>query len=156
MISICDDFGFKKLIASNEGTSTPSDRHLALDTTRHSLASVCESRNHCSAPALAVAFWVPSTCLVLQPNCSGMPAANVKSLNLPAKSAESLIRLVYTIAVWSGRTSFSGSGFSNTLYSPIMRAKSVRLMSPASVVASVSFCNGLTPHSSLTPKTMTL
>ena len=155
MISISDDLGFRKAIASREGTSTPSDRHLALDTTRHSSESPAESLNHCKASSLLVAFCVPSTCLASQPNRVSCPEPSTRFSNFSAKNFESLIRLVYAIAVWSGRAPLSGSGFSSMRYSPNIRAASVRLMSPASVVASTSFCSALPPYCSATPSTIT-
>ena len=58
MMSTWEDLGFMKATASSDGTSTPSERHLALESTRHPSPP---SRSHCSALARRDAFWVPST-----------------------------------------------------------------------------------------------
>ena len=155
MMSISDDLGLRNTTASSAGTSTPSDRHLAFATTLHSLESRTESRSHCMAPSRSVEFCVLSTCLESQAN-SASPIDTISSfLKLLANRLESDILLVYAMAVWSRSTPLSGSGRSSTRYSPAMRAVSVMLRSPSSVVAFTIFCDFLPPYFSDTPRTIT-
>jgi len=97
--STTESRGFRKMAQSRAGTSTPSERHLALVRMRHSFSSLAAlALSHESFWLRSTTFMVPSTCsaksrgrLTLPPSSSAMRenslATSLECLMLPAKAS---------------------------------------------------------------------